>query len=460
MTRRGLLALAATGAFGADALRKAPISRDALNVKLPEPVITKFGNGAALIAVDDNRLPIAQVRYQVEGAGAIYTPKPGVSELTAVMLREGAGSRSGKQIGDEAARLGATIATSATPGAEVVVADGSGLTGHFAEWLDLLNSVVLHPTFPADDFNSLRERWLVRARVQRTQATTVAGNVFLRVVYGSHPAAVTSATAQELAALTPETLAAWHRERYTPGKMVITCVGRVRPSDVASQMEKLLGGWKPAEVSHSLPPPPQPAVARRVVLVDMPGAAQTELHIGGLSMERRDPDYIAATVLFNVLGGGIGSRLFRILRDEKGYAFAAGSVLTAYRFPGFWRVVAAVRTDTTADSLSIILEQLRRLCDEPIPADELNRAKAGAVGNFAMNLEQPAQLMNLFYLRYRYGFSTDYWERYPAKLAACTAQEIQAVARKYMNPEQAHIIAVGDAAKIRGALEKYGKVES
>src|SRR5436853_4937347 len=109
MTRRDLLAMAATGAFAAEHLNRAPISNGNLTVKLPEAEPVKLANGVTVLAIEDNRLPIALVRFQLEGAGAIYSPRPGVAELTAEMLREGASGRSGKQIVDEAARLGAIL---------------------------------------------------------------------------------------------------------------------------------------------------------------------------------------------------------------------------------------------------------------------------------------------------------------------------------------------------------------
>ena len=166
------------------------------------------------------------------------------------------------------------------------------------------------------------------------------------------------------------------------------------------------------------------------------------------------------TVLNHALGGSSSSRLFRELRDEKGYAYNAQSLVSAYRFPGFWRLRAGVRTDATAESITLMLAQLKRICDEPMPAEELGESQSAVVGRFALNLEQPQQVMSLSYLRQRYGFSADYWERYPAKLMAVTAGEIQAVAQKYLRPERAHIIAVGDASKIRGALAKLGPVEA
>lgn len=459
MTRRELLAIAATGAFAADGLNRAPFSHENLRVKLPEAAPVKLPNGVTLLAIEDNRLPIAQVRFQVEDAGAMYSTRPGVAECTAEMLMEGAGVRSGKQIADEAARLGATLSSAAPAATETATVAGSGLTSRFSEWLDLLTTVVLHPSFPADEFAGLRQRWLVRGRLRDTQPSNLADDALLRLIYGSHPAAIASPPAESLAALTPEMLAAWHRERYTPAKMVVLCIGRVPTSSFAAKMEKLLGGWKAAEANPSPLPPPVPAPTRRIVLIDRPGAAQTELAIGGLLMERRDPDFIAMGLLNGVLGGNIGSRLFRILREEKGYSFNPNSSYGGYRFPGFWRVKAGVRTDATADSIAIILGQLRRLCDEPIPAAELDRAKSSAVGGFALGLEQPAQVINQSYLRYRYGFSPDFWERYPAKVNAVTAGETQTIAQKYLAADRAHIVAVGDGARIRPALEKLGRVE-
>jgi zinc protease len=460
MTRRELLALAASGAFAAEHLNRAPFSHETLTVKLPEAEPVKLSNGVTLLAIEDSRLPIAQVRFQVEDAGAIYSPRPGVAECTAEMLTEGGGGRSGKQIADEAARLGALLNSYAPAGAEAATMEASGLISHFSEWLDLTTAVVLHPAFPADEFSAVKQRWRVRGRLRLTQPANLADDALTRLIYGTHPASVALPSGESVATLTPEILAQWHRERYTPAKTVVLCIGRVRHSAFVSQMEKLLGAWKAAEGNPSPPPPPQPASARRIVLIDRPGAAQTELAIGGLLMERRDPDFIAMEVLNVALGGTVSSRLFRILRDEKGYSYNPVSVYNALRFAGSWRVKAAVRTDATADSIAIVLEQLRRLRDEPIPAGELDRAKSNLVGNFALRLEQPLQVITQSYLRYRYGFSADYWERYPAKVNSVSAAEIQAVAQKYLAAERAQIVAVGDAARIRPALDKLGKVEA
>jgi zinc protease len=456
--RRDWLRLAASGAFAAEPKNRPPVSRETLVVKMPETEPVRLANGVTILAMEDRRLPIATVTFRIESAGQIYSPRPGVAELTAAMLPEGAAGRSGKQIVEAASRLGATLSSFASPGAEVASVDGEGLTSRWAEWFELLCGVIRQPAFPADDFQNVRQRWVAGLRMRRPGA--LAEERLLRMVYGKHPAAITYPSAEALASLTPEMLAAWHRERYTPSNTVIGCIGRVRASDFRAQAEKLLGSWKGPDARPALPPPPERPTARRIALIDRPGAPQTEIAIGALLFDRRDPDFFPLMLLNGVLGSGMGSRFVRILRREKRYAFQAFSAYSATRFPGLWRGRATVRADATMDSLEIMLGQLRELCDDPLPAAELEQAKRAAAGAFALTLEQPQQLLTNSYTRFRYGFSADYWERYPAKINSVTPGEIQAVAQKYLNPERVQIVLSGDTSRFRGAIEKMGPVET
>ena len=208
----------------------------------------------------------------------------------------------------------------------------------------------------------------------------------------------------------------------------------------------------------SLPPEPQ-QTARRILLVDWPGAAQTRLAVGNLLFARGNPDYDAATIANRLLGSGGNSRLERM--EGTGGALSARSfIYPNRRFTGYWEARITVRTEGTAAALGSTLAELRRLCDQPAPASELEEAKTAAIGRFALTLEQPPEVINYSYTRWRYGFSADYWERSPARISALTSAEIQTVAQKYYRPENAHIVAVGDASKIRSALEKFGNVES
>jgi zinc protease len=293
--------------------------------------------------------------------------------------------------------------------------------------------------------------------LKMAEAGSVAQDEILRLIYGSHPAGQADPTPAEISALTPEAAAAWHRQRYAPANTVLSVIGRVRASEVASRAEKILGSWNTPAPQFSLPPEPQPAGRRHISLFDRKGAPQTTLELGNLLIRRSDPQYFATVVLQQVLGGGADSRLQRIV--EAGEALNATSSETTAHYTGCWRISAAVRTEATGRALQTILNELRRLCEEPVSSTELDRAKSAVTGGFALTLEHPNEVINYSYTRHRYGFSSDYWESYPSRIQAMTAEEVQAVARRYYQPDRAHIVAVGDGAKIRADLAKLGPVE-
>jgi zinc protease len=458
MTRRNWLAMAAASAFAADPKNRVPISRETLLVKMPDAEPVKLANGLTILAIEDRRLPIALVSFRIEGAGEIFAPQPGVATLTAAMLTEGAAGRSGKQIAVAASRAGAILSAYADWSDEVAAIEGDGLAAGWPQWFELMCGMVRNPAFSADEFQQLRERSEAALRLQRP--ADVAEQRLLHLIYGKHPAGNSPYSAEALASFTPEILAAWHRERYTPFNTVILCIGKVRPSELRAKTENLLGDWRGSNVAPPLPPAPEPPASRNIVLMDRPGATQTLILIGALVIDRRSHDYFPMLLLNQVLGTGMSSRFIRILRREKRYAFAAGSGFSAGRFAGIWRARANVRADATMDSLEIMLDQLRQVCDGLLPSEELEQAKRAATGAFALGLEEPSQVLGNCYQRFRYGFSTDYWDRYPAKIEAVSAQEIQAAAQKYLNPDRLQVVLSGDLSRWRGALEKLGRVQA
>ena len=460
MTRRELLAMAATGAFAGEHLNRAPVSHENLTVKLAEAEPVKLSNGVTLLAIEDNRLPIALVRFQMEDAGAIYSPRSGVAECTSEMLIEGGGGRSGKQIADEAARLGATLSSSAPAAAEAATVEASGLTSRFSEWLDLAAAVMLHPSFPADEFSAVKQRWRVRSRLRLTQPsnwpTTLCSALFMDLI--RRPRLFPSG--ESLATVTPEMLAQWHRERYTPAKTIVLCIGRVRTSSFVSRMEKLLGGWKAAEANPSPPPPPQPASARRIVLIDRPGAAQTELAIGGLLMERRDPDFIAMVVLNSVLGGTIGSRLYPDSARREGILLQPGQRLQRLPLCG---ILAREGRGTdgrgggfdchrpgTTPPFVRRAHSGRRTGPGEIERDRQFCAKAGAAFAGDQSVLPSVPLRILCGLLGALSREGELGERGRDSGGGAKVPRAGAGADR----------AVGDAARVRPALDKLGKVET
>jgi zinc protease len=196
----------------------------------------------------------------------------------------------------------------------------------------------------------------------------------------------------------------------------------------------------------------------KVYLIARPGSVQTTLFVGTQSMTRTDADYTALTVVNRVLGGTMG-RLFRHLREEKGYTYGIGSGFSATQYRGSWTATTSVRTDVTEPALTDLLAEIAELRSTPIPENELADGKRAIVAGFALSLENPQQVLGYYLDNWTYGLPADYWDTYPARVSAVTAAQAQAAAKKYWDPSRLQIVAVGDATKVADVLRKKGELE-
>ena len=196
----------------------------------------------------------------------------------------------------------------------------------------------------------------------------------------------------------------------------------------------------------------------KISLVNRPGSVQTAFMLGELAINRTHPDYEAMVVMNQILGGSNG-RLYRELRERKGYTYGVYSYSRILRYRGDWRAQMDVRTDVTEASLRDMLAEVNKMRDELVPADEFKDAQRSLTASFALSLENPAELLNLYIVRQLYNLPVDYWDRYNERIAAVTPAQVQAVARKYLDPKRLQIVAVGDATKIASLLRPFGPLE-
>ncbi|HEX6176335.1 MAG TPA: pitrilysin family protein [Candidatus Binatia bacterium] len=440
---------------------QAPVSSEILRVKLPKPVEAKLKNGLTVLISEDHRFPAISVQLQISAAGALYEAEnvAGLASVTAQMLREGTKSRDSKQIAEEADKLGSSFGASAEFGSSVTTFFASGLSDNFDSWFPLALEVLLYPSFPERELDNLKQRLGVQLRQQRAAPGFLASERFNRALFGQHPAAIVSATAESLESLTPAVLAKWHRERYVPQNAILGFAGNVRAGELIPKLEKWLADWDATSLQETLPANPVPSTERKVYLVDRPNSVQTTIALGNIAIDRRSPDYVPLVVMNHILGGGAAARLFLNLREEKGYTYGVYSDLSALRYPGPWRAGGSMRTEVTGQAVSEFFNEIRRIRDEKVSDKELADAKRAITARFALSLEQPTGVLAFAMVQKTYGFPADYWDNYPGQIMAVTAEDLQRVARTYLDPGTMQLIAVGDAEKIKPALDKYGPIE-
>jgi predicted Zn-dependent peptidase len=439
---------------------RAPVSNDTLKVKLPKPQEADLPSGLHLMVLEDHRLPRVSFQIVIPGAGGYHDAPQmtGLSVYTAQMMREGTKTRNSQQIARDLEVMAASLNVGGSiAGPNATVAGGS-LVEHFPSLFDMAADVLLNPSFPAEEWDRLKTRARAGLLQQRAQPGFLASEMFSKVIYGDHPAGRNSATPATLDAITREAMIEAHRTRFVPDHAVIAFAGDITLAQAKQLVESRLGAWKKAGVPKpdvKNPPTPGPA---RVYLIARPSSVQTNLTVGTQSMVRTDPDYIPLTVTNRVLGGAMG-RLFRHLREQKGYTYGVGSGFSAPKHTGSWQASTAVRTEVTDAALTDLLADIAQMRNEPIPDDELLDAKRAIVASFALSLESPEQVLGYYMDIWNNGLPKDYYDKYPAQIMAVTPQQAQAVARKYWDPARLQIIAVGDASKIQSALAAKGELE-
>jgi zinc protease len=442
-------------------LNRAPVSKEVLNVKLPRPMETVLPNGIHLMILEDHRFPLVSVQFDIDGAGPMFEPagQPGLAGATARLLSEGTKTRSSKQIAEQIDSLGAALSASAGFGSGSAVVYASGLSDTFEQWFALTTDVLLHPSFPADELAQYQSRAKSALLQQRSQPGFLANQTMSRTLYGAYPAAVVSTTPESLDKLTPTMLADWHGKHFAPQNTILAISGDVHAETLVPKLRQWLAEWKRSKAGVKIPMGPPPASKEKIFLVDRPGSVQTTLLMGNLAIDRTNPDYPALVVLNEVLGAGSASRLFLNLREEKGYTYGVYSNIIARKYAGPWTAGGDLRTEVTDGAMTEFLRELNRIRDEKVPDEELDAARHSVVARFALSLESMQQLIGYAITRKAYNFPPDYWDKYPAQIVAVKAEDVQRVARKYIDPATMQVVAVGDAGKIKPVLEKYGPVE-
>jgi zinc protease len=440
-------------------LNRAPVNKDVLRVQLPRPGVEKLPNGLTLVLLEDHKLPTVAFTMWIR-PGQLADPKdaPGLASFTAGMLREGTERRTSAQIAADVDQLGATLDASSRFGSSYTTVNASGLINDAPQILDLMSDIVLHPAFSADELGKYKQREGASLEERLANPNFLGQQAFRRVLYGDTAMAITSPTKEFIEKVTAEDLKHFHAQHFVPGNTILGVTGDFKSGEMRALVEKYLGSWKgAAEAPLSFPATVSPQ-ATKITLVDRPDSVQTYIAGGNRGIRRVDPEYYGLVVMNQIVGGGPQARLFLDLREEHSLTYGAYSRFNADIYPGDWSGFAPVRTKVTGDAMDRFLFEYKRINNEPVAQSELDDAHRAIIANFALSLEQPAQLLNDWLTVEHYGLPMDYWDKYPDRIGGIDAAGVQAAAKKFVDLNHMQWIAVGDRKQIQDTLAKYGPV--
>ncbi len=421
--------------------------------RLELPPVQEFtlSNGLRVLMMEKHQVPLVQINVLVK-AGSANDPadRIGLASLTADMMDEGAGDRDALAFADAVDFLGAQLSVRA--GTHAITASLFTPVSKLNEALPLLTDVVLHPRFPADELERKRTSRLTSLLQAHDEPSAVASVLFARALFGDHPYGRPSvSTEASLRAMKIDDLRGFHDTYFRANNAALVVVGDVEPAAMLQALEATFGKWEAGDIPAVKWAEPAQVTRRQVLLVDKPGAAQSEIRIGRIGAARSTPDYDALEVMNTALGGSFTSRLNQNLREDKGYTYGAGSGFGFRLLPGPFLASSAVQTDATAAALQEFFKEFDGI-REPMSDEELTRAKNYVALSFPSGFQSVRGIAGSVNDIAEYALPLDYFNGYVDRILGVAPGEVLDVARRYVHPTTMLIVVVGDRATIEESV--------
>lgn len=443
----------------ADQLRwpseRPPRPLEAKSVKFPPYEIRTLPNGLQVVLVSQNEQPIISARMLVR-AGAAQDPKgkEGLAMLTAALLDQGTATKSSGAIAEEIDFMGGLLGTGA--GTDLSFVNTISMSDGLGEALDLMSDVVRRPAFDAQEIERQRQQALSSLTVAAEDPDTVASQVIDRLVFGFHPYGMPSGgTVSSLRSLTRDDFVNFHKAWFVPNNALIAIVGDVAPDVAFKQVERVFGDWAKGMVPAFAPTEPPPPV-RRVIVVDKPGAVQTEIRAGHLAFPRTHPDHLVMDQVVKILGGEGGNRLQQVLRTQKALTYGASADLDAYKLSGAVIAETDTRTEGTVEAVRTVVDEFFKLQRERVYDGELEGAQDFLAGSFPLSIESPDAIATRVLNQLFYGLPLEDLPAYPERVRSVTTDDVQRIAKQWLKPAQLSIVLVGDASRFLKELAGAG----
>ncbi len=418
------------------------------------PVQTfSLSNGLPVVMMEKHGVPLLQINLMVRSGSAYESAdQTGLASFTAAMLDEGAGRRDALQLADAVDFLGAKLAVGA--GMHNIIISLFTPVPRVDSALALMADVTLRPTFPQKELDRLRTDRLTELMQWRDEPRSIASVEFNRTLFGTkHPYGRPSiGNVKSLNSLKVADLKKFYQTWFKANNATLVVVGDVDRDFIEQRLEAAFGSWTTGDVPEVKLPEIKQVKKTTIYLVDKPDAAQTEIWIGRVGVPRSTRDYFALQVMNTILGGSFTSRLNQNLREEHGYTYGAGSYFDFRPLPGPFLARSSVQTAVTDSAVHEFMKELNGIL-KPVSDQELERARNYLALTFPQNFETVSRIGRQLGEMVAYNLPGDYFNTYTQNVMAVTGEQVQNVARKYIDPASVAIILVGDASKIKSGVQ-------
>ncbi len=466
--RKILTAIIAILAFSVFPLQVSAL--DLSSIKFPElrdphvPEVEKvvLPNGLRLYILEDHTLPLFRASVRVNGGSYLESPEQiGLSDITADLLREGGTEKwSPDELDELIESCGANLETYGD-----VISCGLSvnmLSRQTELAVELMAEVLRRPALDDSRFEQLMLSYKASIDRRNDSPDRIGSREFSKLIYGADSVYARHIEYATLANINTEKIKKFHELLYRPENTQISLYGDFDSAEIKKLIEKYFGDWEKGEK----PLPPFPEVkykdAKRLVLIDVPGAQQTSIYLGHLGGRRMEPDYPHKIIMNNILGVGFSSRLFNEIRTKSGLCYSVYGVYGSnFTYPGIFYNYTGTRPETTIKAITKIIEEIRKMQTEKPTEAELETAKKRYLNSFVFYFTDKKDTLGRVLSYDLFGVPADFLEQTRKAIEATTAEDVQKAALKSLNPDMLRILVVGDKSKFPQPLEtlNYAPVE-
>jgi len=430
---------------GEESLDSAPAKKPGPVVKL-NAVQRKFPNGLTLIMRENHASPSIAVRIDVN-AGSMFDPagKPGCANFAVRMLERGSEEMGAHLIAEKLDSSGTELEVACSRDRAALSA--RLLKENLPQVLAILAGIVRRPSFPEEEVENLRGQIVTGLEEDAHDTRKVAEDRAYDMVYPKgHPYRhKVEGDIASIKSIRREDLAAFHEKFYRPRVTAVVVAGDFKASEAEGLVKKYFGDW-PAGRESAGPEVPAPPLPDKTVRKDvaLPDKTQEDIAVAFRGVARDNPDYYALQVMNNILGRfGMGGRLGRTIREEKGMAYYVYSAFVAYRYVGPFMVRAGVNPRNVGPAVEEIHAALMRMIKNGVTEKELRDSKACLVNGVPRQLELNGSVAAALADINFYGLGLDYFERYSGLIERVGAEDVKRVAREYLHPDKASVVLAG-----------------
>ncbi len=447
-----LLLIVSMSSFAQLDRTKAPLSKEAPKFEMATPSKFTLKNGLKVIVVENHKVPRVSFQIYTDRGPIAEGEKAGLTGAVGTLMMAGTKSRSKDQLNEEIDFIGASVSASSTG------VKGSSLTKHTEKILELMQDILMNPIFPQEELDLYKKQSLSGINAAKASAKSISSNVRSTLLYGKNHPYGELETEETIEAITVEDVKQYYTNYLRPNISYLIVVGDIKAKKVKKLANKYFGDWKKAEVKKQKFENPQPAPRNQVAIAHKTGAVQTYLTFSHtIDFKPNSPDVYAVKLLQSIMGGGSDGRLYKNIREDKGYTYGAYCRFAADLLVGDFFAFAEVRNEVS-DSASVeFLHEFNRICKEKVTDEELALHKAKFIGSFARALEKPATFASYALNIERYGLPNDYYVKYLENINKVTPEDIQKAAKKYLKPENMWVVAVGDRDVLKKVMPKFSK---